>query len=378
MDTPPAPSSQRPPKSVAPAWLLALALLYTAYLAAEIVLPVLVAALLALVLAPLAGRLKRQGLPRGLAAGLVTVAVVAAAGWGVQMLATPAAEWVARAPQSLDEIERKLRPVREPVRQALEATEQVERLAGTAERKSVVTVKDFDLGEVFVVSLTQLAVQAVIVVVLLFFLLASGNRLVARAARVPRSPEGRRRVLAVARRIKQDVSLYLGLITLVNIGLGAVTALVMWGLDMPTPALWGVLAGAMNFIPYAGSLVTMAVLGVVGLLSFDDVWRGLLPALAFLALTSVEADFVTPMVVGRRLTLPPMLVFLSLVVWGWMWGVVGALLAVPLLVILKVVADNVPALAPMAAFLGAPDSRRGLMSGRVGPKLARSRKGKRA
>ena len=273
MDKPPAPSHHRPPACAAAGGLLTLALLYTAYAAADIVLPILVAALLALVLGPVAARLKRRGLPRGLAAGLVTAGMVAAVGWGVQMLASPAAEWIARAPQSLGEIERKLRPVREPVRQALEATEHVERLAGAAERKSVVTVKQFDLGEVFVVSLTQLAAQAVIVVVLVFFLLASGPRLVARAARVPRHRDGRRRVLAVARRVKQDVSLYLGLITLVNFGLGAVTALVMWGLDMPTPALWGVLAGAMNFIPYAGSAVTMAVLAVVGLLSFDDVWR---------------------------------------------------------------------------------------------------------
>lgn len=374
MDKQPVPS-----RSPALSGLLALAVLYTVYLAAAIVLPILVAALLALVLSPLAARLKRRGVSRGVAAAVVTAAVVAGTAWGIQMLATPAAEWIGRAPQSLSEIEHKLRPVREPVRQVMEATEQVGRLAVADQPKSVVTVKQFDLGEVFVVSLTQLVAQAVIVVVLLFFLLASGERLIARAARVPRSPKARRQVVAVARRVKQDVSVYLGLITLVNAGLGGVTALVMWALDMPTPALWGALAGLMNFIPYAGSMVTLSVLSVVGLLSFDDVWRGLLPALAFLGLTSFEADFVTPTVVGRRLTLPPMLVFLSLVVWGWMWGVIGALLAVPILVILKVLSDHLPSLRPVAVLLGGREARRSLIQTKVAPRLrSTENKGKRA
>jgi predicted PurR-regulated permease PerM len=126
----------------------------------------------------------------------------------------------------------------------------------------------------------------------------------------------------------------------------------MWALGVPNPALWGALAALLNYMPYAGAMLNVVILAVVGLLSFEELWRGLLPAAVFLVLTTLESDLITPTVVGRRLTLPPLMVFLSLLVWGWMWGVAGALLAVPLLVILKVVADYSPALRPLAPFLG--------------------------
>ncbi|HSV27907.1 MAG TPA: AI-2E family transporter, partial [Candidatus Omnitrophota bacterium] len=148
-------------------------------------------------------------------------------------------------------------------------------------------------------------------------------------------------------------------VTLVNIGLGVVTALVMWALGVPNPALWGVVAAILNYVPYAGAMLNVVILAVVGLLSFDELWRGMLPAAAFLGLTTLESDVLTPTMVGRRLTLPPMVVFLSLLVWGWIWGVAGALLAVPILVILKVAADYSETLRPLAPFLG----------GNVAPKL---------
>lgn len=329
--------------------LLILALLYTLTLTSEIVLPVLVASLLALILGPVCARLRRLGMPRGLAAGLVTVLVIGGLGWGLTILATPAAAWLERAPQSFSQIEQKLRPVKKPVEDVQRATRQVERLAGNG---GTVTVKKFDLAEIFVVSVGQLVAQTLVVTVLTYFLLASGERMIRRFTRIPRTHAGRMRVVAVARRIKADLGIYLGMVTLVNFGLGMVTALVMWALGVPNPALWGALATLLNYIPYAGAMLNVVILAVVGLLSFDETWRGLLPAAAFLALTTVESDFFTPIVVGRRLTLPPMMVFLSLLVWGWMWGVAGALLAVPLLVILKVVADNSEALRPLAPFLG--------------------------
>jgi len=155
----------------------------------------------------------------------------------------------------------------------------------------------------------------------------------------------------VARRIKQDVAAYLGTITLINAGLGVVSGLALWALGMPNPALWGVLTALLNYIPYAGALTAIVVVSMVGLLSFDELWRGLLPAAVLLALHVIESDVVTPLLVGRRLTLPPLMVFLSLTIWSWMWGIAGAMLAVPLLVVLKVAADHVEALQPLAPFL---------------------------
>jgi hypothetical protein len=192
-------------------------------------------------------------------------------GWGVEMLAAPAADWLQRAPQSFRQLERKLLPMKKPVEQVKQATEQVERLAGGGGDKSpAVKVKSFDLGSVFVT--------------------------------------------------------------------GA-----------------GMLAAVLNYVPYAGAFTTMVVIGMVGLMTFDELWRGLLPPAAILLLHVLESDLVTPMLVGRSLTLPPMMVFLSLTIWTWMWGIAGAMLAVPLLVIVKVMADHLEALQPLGPFLGGPN-----------------------
>jgi predicted PurR-regulated permease PerM len=348
----------RPTASRAVTGLLVLAIAYTLYFASEVIIPIVAAMLLAMVLAPVVGWLRRLRLPRALAAGIVTAAVVVGLGAGVEMLAAPAAEWLQKAPQSFRELERKLRPVQEPVAQVKEATEQVERLAVGSDKTPTVKVKSFDLGSMFVVSATVLAAQVVVVVFLLFFMLASGDRILRSLARIPRQAERRHCLILVARRIKQDVASYLGMITLINIGLGIASGLAMWALGMPNPALWGALTALLNFIPYAGAFTTLIVVGMVGLLTFDQLWQGLLPPAAILLLHVLESDLITPMLLGRRLTLPPMVVFLSLTIWTWMWGIAGAMLAVPLLVIFKVAADHTEALSPLCPFLGGTDRRK--------------------
>ena len=334
--------------------LAVLAVFYTLYFAAELILPLMVALVLAMVLAPVVQILRRWRVPRPLAALVVTAAVVGGLAWGVERLAAPAADWLHRAPQSLRQLESKLRPVKEPVEQVQRATEQVERLAtgrSGGESTPTVTVRPAGLGSQALVGFGMLMAQGVVVVVVLFFLLSSGDRLMRQLARMPTTARRRHRLICVARRVKQDVAAYLGTITLINAGLGIVAGLVMWALGMPNPALWGVLTAVLNYIPYAGAATAMVVVGIVGLLSFDELWRGLLPAAALLALHLIESDVATPMLVGRRLTLPPLMVFLSLTVWTWMWGIAGAILAVPLLVVLKVAADDVTALRPLAPFL---------------------------
>lgn len=309
-------------------------------------------------LAPLQQRLRRWGMPHALAAVIITASLVGGLAWGIEMLAAPAAEWLHRAPQSLHQLEGKLRPVKEPVEQVQRATEQVERLATGGSNDTTVTIRQPGLGAQAVVGAGILAAQAAVMVVVLFFLLATGDRLMRQAARVPRSHERRRRLFNVARRIKQDVAAYLGTITLINAGLGLVAGLAMWALGMPNPALWGVVAAVLNYVPYAGALTTMGVVGMVGLLTFDELWRGLLPPAVILGLHLAESDVVTPLLVGRRLTLPALMVFLSLTLWTWMWGVAGAILAVPLLVVLKVAADHTELLRPVAPFLRGGDGRR--------------------
>ncbi|HTH17517.1 MAG TPA: AI-2E family transporter [Magnetospirillum sp.] len=360
MDAPqPAPPPRSPPSPHLPGLngLFVLAVLYTLHFAAGLILPLLVALLLAILLAPVAQVLRRLHFPRALAAALITASLVLGLGWGIEMLAAPAAEWLDRAPQSLRQLEGKLRPLKGSLEQVEKTTEQVERMAaGSNAPTPTVKVRTFALGPLAVAG--TLLAQIVVAVVLLFFLLSSGHRLLRQAASLPADKSRRRRVFAVARRIKADVSAYLGTITLINTGMGLAAALALWALGMPNAALWGVLTGVLNYIPYGGPYTTMAVVGLVGLLTFDEMWRALLAPAVILALHVAESDVITPMVVGRRLTLPPLMVFLSLTVWTWMWGIAGAILAVPLLVVLKVAADHVEALRPLAPFLGGSDRRK--------------------
>jgi predicted PurR-regulated permease PerM len=163
----------------------------------------------------------------------------------------------------------------------------------------------------------------------------------------------------MARQAESDVSRYLVTVTLVNLGLGAFTALAMFALGMPNPMLWGALAALANFIPYLGAMSTTAVLAIVAAVTFDEVSAIVAPPAVFLLLTTFEGQFVTPMLLGRRLTLNPVVIFLALLVWGWLWGVAGVLMAVPLLAAFKIMCDHVPSLAAVGEFLGRKDAEGG-------------------
>jgi predicted PurR-regulated permease PerM len=159
-------------------------------------------------------------------------------------------------------------------------------------------------------------------------------------------------VVETGRGVQRHVSAYLATVTIINVGVGACVALAMWLLEMPNPLLWGALVGVLNYIPYIGVLVSMVIVTFVALLTFDDVFSALLPPLAIFGINVVEGQFLTPILAGRRLALSPVAVFLSLVVMGWIWGVIGVLIAVPLLATVKLVCDELGPLQPLGTFLG--------------------------
>lgn len=193
---------------------------------------------------------------------------------------------------------------------------------------------------------------AVVMFFLLYFLLATGDRLLARIAALARTPAGGARLLDIVASVERNVSGYLASITLINVGLGVCTAAIAYLFDMPNPLLWGTIAALFNFIPYLGSMVTLAVLALVAVLTYDTLSQALLVPASFLLLATIEGQVVTPFVLGHRLSLSPIAVFLGLIFWGWLWGPAGALLAVPVLVTLKIVCDHLPPLSPVSALLG--------------------------
>jgi len=187
--------------------------------------------------------------------------------------------------------------------------------------------------------------------VLLFFLLASGDvfkfKLV---TAMPRLSE-KKRALSIWRDVEQDVSVYLRTITIINASLGVVIGLGLYAIGLPNALLWGVMAALLNFIPYIGALVGLSVVSVVAIITFDPLSHAMIAPLVYAASNLTESQFVTPSILGKRLSLNPVVVFVSVIFWGWLWGMPGAMMAVPMLIIVSAVCTNFPALHIFAGFL---------------------------
>ena len=331
---------------------LLLAVVYTLYFAKALLMPVCLAALAALVLRPLVRSLRRLYLPEPLAAALVVLAILATLGWLILLVSGPAGEWIERAPLLKLQLEQKLETLRAPLQHMQEVTENIQDAAAITEgtRPAVVIEGPSLLQRIFVEAQTTL-VNIVVIVVLVFFLLARGGWTYRRVAAAIDDDERRKTWTDGLEQIQQNLAHYLLTVSAINATLGVLTAVAMSLLGMPNPLLWGVLAGVLNFIPYAGALVTLTIITLVSILTFDYWLTIMLPPLAFLVLTAVEGQFVSPFVVGRQLTLDPIAVFLSVLFWGWLWGFAGMLLAVPILAAVKITISTIESLAPISAMI---------------------------
>lgn len=341
-------------RSLALTGLFVLAAFYTLYLGRSFFLPIVLALLLSFLLSPIVRGLKKLHIPEGLGAAVVVLGLLGVLGLGVYELATPAYEWVEQAPRNLRKVERKLRDFKKPVQTMSKATEQVEKMAKMAggREPAKVTVSTESLGQRVFSRATNLVTNGVVMFILLYFLLASGDLFLRKLIRVMPSLADKKQAVGIARQIETEVSSYLATITLINLMLG----LAVWGImsliGLPNPLLWGVLAAVTNYVPYLGAIATIAVLAMVGFLTFEDLGQALLAPGAFIGLNFLESYLLTPMVLGRRLTLNPVVIFLGLTFWGWLWGITGAVLAVPIMVVAKIFCDHSEPLAPIGEFLG--------------------------
>jgi predicted PurR-regulated permease PerM len=341
-------------KSVALTGLFVLALFYTLYLARSFILPIILAVLLSFLLTPLMRGLKKLRIPSGLGAAILVFGLLGLIGVGVYELADPALEWMEQAPRSFRNVERKLREFKKPVQTMSRATEQVEKMTQVTGggKSATVTVQTETLGEKLFSRATDFVANGMIMFILLYFLLASGDMFLRKLIRVMPSLSDKKRAVEIARQIETEISAYLSMITLINVLLG----LAVWGImsliGIPNPLLWGVLATFTNYIPYLGAIIMIIVLAMVGFITFDDIGQALLAPGAFVGLNILESYILTPLILGRRLTLNPVVIFLGLTFWGWLWGITGAVLAVPIMVVLKIFCDHSEALASVGEFMG--------------------------
>lgn len=329
--------------------LLVLATLVLLWAAQALMIPLTMAALLAISLSPAVGRLAGP-LPRGLAALLVMVVVVATLLMLLAVLVEPAQSWLQDAPELLRSVTRKLKALTTPIVEMSRAAAPLAELANGGVKAAPTSPGDLSLIAVLKRA-PGLVFDGAIVLLLAYFLLVHGDQLLRKAVTLAPTLSRKRSVVGIVREVQRGTARYLATTVAINTGLGLLTAAVLWALDVPDPLLWGAFAGLSNFIPYVGAALVALLLAMVGVQQADTVLHGLMPAGAFLLLTTIEGQLVTPQLLGRQLRLNPVAVLVWMMTWGWLWGLAGLLIAVPMLVCLKTVCEHVAAARWLALML---------------------------
>jgi predicted PurR-regulated permease PerM len=350
-------------------WLVTLASLYTVYFARDFLLPIAFALLTTFLLSPVIRALGKLRIPPAAAAAIIMLSFVGIVGWSAYELAGPVQGLVVRAPQTVRKAGVRLRALAKPVDQVTKAAEQVEEAAAVEKPSTAreVVVQGPTLASKFFGTTQAVAESAVEVVLLMYFLLAAGDLLLEKLVKVIPRLSDKRKAVRIAREIETSISTYLLTTAAINVGEGAVVALAMWGLGMPTPLVWGAIVACLEFIPYIGMAVIVVTLVLTGLTTFDSWTHALAPAGVFIAINFIQGNLVSPLVMSRRLTLNPVALFVGLGFWWWVWGIPGAFLAVPLLAAFKIMCDHVESLSPVGEFLSGrdPSERRKWIRGRA-------------
>ncbi len=363
---PPAAPEPAPPDSAttttrprAPASLVVLATLavgYTLWATQDVILPVLLAMFFALVGNPIIRVLQRLRIPRFIAALAVLCSGIALAVLLGQQLVQPASEWVREAPRELRSLAPKLQKLAKPVQDANKAAENIARAAGGESTSRPVQVVRTEVNDPYrVLTTTPRMVASILAVVLLtFFFMVYGQDLQRHAIALLPDRQKKRVTVEILHTIEIEVSRYVLTISVINMLVGLVFAACLHlGLDLPLEQalLWGTMAAILNFAPYVGPLIGIVAMLLMGFSSFNDPVQSLLPAAIYLGLHTLEGQIVTPIVLGKRMALSPLILILALMVFGWIWGIIGLLLAVPMLVCVKIVLTRLEGMEGWAKLL---------------------------
>jgi len=313
------------------------------YLTRAIVLPIVLAILLKLLLQSGMRRLEKIHVPRMIAAmAMITVLFITLVSMGTA-LSGPAHDWANKLPEGLPRLRERLSVIAVPV-------ESVQHFLRNAESYVHVTTTETNpatpmasgLSELLFAGTASFASGLFMTVIVLFFLLMSGDLFLRRLVEVLPRFRDKRVAVMISQQIENNIAAYLKTITVMNAFVGIGTGLVSWATGLDNPVLWGVLAFFLNYIPIIGPIICLGVLLLAGMLRIESLWASFMPAAGFFLIHLMEGQFITPILVARRFTLNPVVVIISLIFWYWMWGVPGAVLAVPVLAMIKIICDSIP------------------------------------
>jgi predicted PurR-regulated permease PerM len=323
------------------------------YFARPVVLPIFLACVGGMTLKPLIRWLSQCHIPPALSAAAVLSLLVAGIVVGFIQLGHPALMWMNEAPQHIAELRQKAQKLFPRVARFSQAAAAVNNLAATEEEQQKPPEVELKTNRVpTFINWTGTFLAGLGESLVLFYLvMASGDLFLQKLVRVMPTMHDKKRAVVISHEIQQQISNYLLSVSLINMGLGIIVGGGLYWLGVPNAAMWGMLIALFNFVPYFGPVVGISLLAVVGLLTFDTLWKGLLPPAWYLLLHLLEANFITPVLLGRRFTLNPVVIFVSLIFWTWLWGVPGALLSVPILVSIKVICERIPSMSHVSELL---------------------------
>ena len=342
-------------KSVALTGLFVLAVFYTMYFMRAMLLPLVLALLLSYLLVPLIRALGHLRIRPPLGAAIVLLSLIGLVAYGISLVSEPAAGWVEKAPYSLHQLRQKLLPLKKPIEKVAQATGEIDKLTSTeepqAKQPATVVVKRSALAEAFLTQGPEFIASAVVMLILLYFLLAYDGVFLTKIIKVTPRLGDKKRAVSIMREIETQISRYLVTITVINIGLGLAVGTTVYFLGLRNPIMWGVMVAILNFVPYLGALTGIICMTLGAVLSYDSLGYALIFPASYMLIAILEGNFITPWVLGRSLTLNPVIILIALAFWGWMWGIAGMILAVPILATFKIFCDHIEPLAPVSEFL---------------------------
>ena len=316
---------------------LIIALPFALRAGAEFFLPVTAALVVAVALVPLLEWFERRRIPARLSAALCVVIFLTLTIFAIGAIVLPAIDWVALIPERIGKVKTALEPLLDLYKAFDKFTTRiVSQIAINPESTRTVTVETPNsISSLLAMSAPHLLIQLFFALLVIFFFLSGWTTMRKRTIVSRGSFEGALVTARVIQQVVDSTSTYLGTITIINLALGSLTAVIIWQLGMTSPVMWGGIVAVLNYIPYLGPIASAMLLFFGGLMVFPDAWSAMLPPMVFIGLHLVEANLITPMIVGERLEINPLAILISLSFWSWVWGTTGALLAVPLLIIIK-------------------------------------------
>ena len=321
-------------------------LFYTLYVAREIIIPFVVALLFYFLLLPTISFLQKIYIPAKLGAALVILLLTSIIGYGFYSLAQPATTWINKGPQTINVVDQKLKKITilfdAPLKAMAKINDEVATLSQTTHgtnQKTINIKESYFMGTVFNTS-WQFLSDLGVTIFLLYFLLINEDFFLRKLVHWVSSIQHKKEVVFITRKVQNQVWSYLFARTLINCGLGFTVSILMYVLGMPDPILWGVMTGALEFIPYFGAFVSVIVIALVALISFTSLGYAFLVTSLFSLIVFIEGNIISPIVISRFVTLNPFIIFISLIFWGWIWGIAGAFIAIPLMVTIKVIFET--------------------------------------